>query len=138
MQGTGHWQRNGAAQAAAQDGHPAQILHMGGFTQRAHKVVQAVALVQLIQGQGRAAHLLEDDGDGPVLLVRAGDGQRDALSILIHTQDDELPGLRLGSHQGRMDGDLTDLRREHLLLHNLILLFHGFSSSNRIQPAAAL
>jgi len=40
--------------------------------------------------------------------------------------------------QGRMDGDLTDLRREHLLLHNLILLFHGFSSSNHIQPAAAL
>ena len=39
-----------------------------------------------VQSHGGGPHLLEDDGDGPVFRVGAGDGQQNALSIRVHPQ----------------------------------------------------
>ena len=100
MQGAGHRQGDGAAQAAAQDGHTAHVLHLGGQAQGAHEVLETVALVQLIQRQGGAADLLIDHGDQSVHC--AGDGKGNPLSLLIHPQDDKLARLRLGGHQRRI------------------------------------
>ena len=71
---------------------------MGGGAQRTHKVVEAVPLLQLVQGQGGAPHLLIDHSDLSVL--GAGDGQGDTLAALIHAQDDELTGLSFSRYQG--------------------------------------
>ena len=72
-------------------------LHVGGGAQRAHKVVEAVPLLQLVQGQGGAPHLLIDHSDLSVL--GAGDGQGDTLPRLVHPQDDELARLGFGGDQ---------------------------------------
>ena len=73
---------------------------MGGNAQGAHKVVQTIPFLELIQGQGGAADLLEDYGDQVVF--RAGDGQRDPLTLLVHTENNKLACLSLGSYQRRI------------------------------------
>jgi hypothetical protein len=125
MQGPGHRQGDGAAQAAAQDGHTAHVLHLGGQAQRAYKILKAVALVQLVQRQGGAADLLIDYGNQAVR--RTGDGEGNPLSLLVHPQNDELARLGLGGYQGRVHRDLTDLRGQHLFCRDFVLL-HCFSS----------
>ena len=97
LHGLGHRQGDGTAQASAQHRHPAVALHVGGGAQRAHKVVEAVPLLQLVQGQGGAPDLLIDHSDLSVL--GAGDGQGDTLPRLVHPQDDELARLGFGGDQ---------------------------------------
>ena len=48
MQRPGYREGNGAAKAAAQDRYPTDILHLSGKSQRAYKVLEAVALIQLV------------------------------------------------------------------------------------------
>ena len=125
MQSPSHRQGNGTAQSSAQNGHAANILHLSGQTQGTHKVLEAVALVQLVQSHGRTADFLINYGNQTV--HRAGDGQWDPLSLFIHPQDNELARLGLCGHQRCIHRNLADFRRQHLLLRNFILL-HCFSS----------
>ena len=126
MERPGHRQRDGAAQSAAQHSHPAQVLHVGGEAQRTHKVLQAVPLPQFIQGEGSAADLLVNDGNQPIL--RAGDGQRNPLSLLVHPQDDELTCPCLCSYQWGIHRDLADLGGQRFFLCDLKLLHFCASS----------
>jgi hypothetical protein len=49
---------------------------------------------------GGLAHRLDDQRDGAPVAVVVGDGQRDALAVLVVHDDDELPGpCRAGHHR---------------------------------------
>ena len=94
---------DGAAHAAADDGHLFQALRLGGAAQGAHEVVKAIALLQVVEQLGGGPHDLEDDGDGALLPVKVGDGQGDALPVLVDPEDDELARLRLFGDEGGVD-----------------------------------
>ena len=96
-------QRDGAANAAAHHADALLVLHIGGTAQGAHKVADVVALVQGAQRVGGEADLLEDDGDGALLPVTAGDGQGHALALLVNAEDDELACLCLAGNEGGLD-----------------------------------
>ena len=83
--------------------HPLLALHIGGTTQGADKVMDVVTLVQRTQCLGGEAHLLEDDGNGALLPVIAGDGQGNTLTLFINAEDDELTGLGLLGNEGGFD-----------------------------------
>jgi hypothetical protein len=48
---------------------------------------------------------LVHQGDGSLIAVVVCDGERNPLALLSNSQDDELPGLRFGSHIGVLDYD---------------------------------
>ena len=94
---------DGAANAAADHADLLLTLGLGGTAQRAHKVMQAIALLLVAQLLGGGAHRLNDDGNGALLAVIVMDRNGDTLTILIHAQNDELAGLRLLGHHGCLD-----------------------------------
>ena len=96
--------RDGNAQSSANDRDLLHAVEVACHAQRADKVQNAVALVQHIQTFRRVADLLVDDGDGAARGIRSGDGQRNAFSVFVHAQDDELPRFRF----------FRDIRRLHL------------------------
>jgi hypothetical protein len=61
---------------------------------------KGIALAPCAHLHGGLAHLLEDERDGAGLAVEVGDGQRDALAVLVDAHDDELPGLALRATWG--------------------------------------
>ena len=102
---------------------------MAGNAQRANEVVYALALAQLVQLHGGAAHDLEDDGHGARLTVIVRHGQGDALGILLGAHDDELAGLGLLCHQRCLNHQLGDggvqLFSFNDLKHGKSLPFHS-------------
>ena len=52
---------------------------------------------------GGGTHHLEDDLDRAGQRIRAGYRQGDALTLLVHAEDDELPRLGLSRHERRLD-----------------------------------
>ena len=115
-----HGVGDGGAHAAAHHGHPLQALCLGGLTQGAHEVLEEVPLLLVVELFGGAPHDLEDDGDGALFPVEGGDGQRDALPLLVHPEDDELPRLRLAGHGGGLHLHEGDGGVEHPFFHNAI------------------
>ena len=93
---------------------------MGGTAQGADEVANVVALVQIAQGDGGEAHLLENDGNSAFLPVVAGDGQGNTLTHLIDAENDELAGLGLAGHEGGLDLQQTDAGVEILFAHDLV------------------
>ena len=83
---------DGAAHAAADDGHLFQALRLRGAAQGAHKILKAVALLQVVQLFRGGAHDLENNGHGARFPVEVRHSQGDAFALLVHPQDDELPG----------------------------------------------
>ena len=111
---------DGTAQAAADDRNLFQAFQLAGLAQRADKVVQAVALIEQAERHGSRADLLEDDRDRPLFTVEIRDGERDALAVRVHAQDDELAGLSLAGHVRRIDHHQLGVRVQRLLFQNLI------------------
>jgi len=103
MQTLGQRIRDRAADAAADHRDLLQAVQRGGVAQRADEIGEALALLLLLQLIGRRADDLIDDADraGPAAAVC--DRQRNALAVRIDAQDDELPRLRLGGDQRRLD-----------------------------------
>ena len=93
-------QGDGAAHAAANHTDLLLAFHGGGLAQGTHKVADAVTLVQLAQGNGGEADLLENDGNGALFPVAAGDGQGNTLAHLIDAENDELTGSCLPGDEG--------------------------------------
>ena len=124
LEGHGSGQGNGAANAAADHADPLFAFLIRGLAQRTHKVPDIVALVQSAQRLGGEAHLLENNADGALFPVVAGNGQRHALALLVNPEDDELPGLCLFGNKGGLDlhqGDgIIQLFLTHDFVHNLI------------------
>ena len=98
-----HGIRDGAADAAAHHADLLLALGLGGLAQGAHKVLKTVALLLVAELLGGSAHGLDDNGHSALLAVVVVDGDGDALADLVHTQDDELPRLRLLRHHGGLD-----------------------------------
>ena len=103
LKSPGRGQGDGAAHAAANHTDLLLALHGGGLAQRADEIPDIVALVQLAQGDGGQAHLLEDDGHGALFPVITGDGQGDALAHFIDAENDKLTGSGLFGHEGSFD-----------------------------------
>ncbi len=130
LKGPGSGQGDGAAHAAADHAHSLLALDLGGTAQGAHKVLDVVALVQSAQGLGGEAHLLENDGNGALLPVIAGNGQGDPLAHLVDAENDELTGLGLPGNEGGFDVHEGDggiqLFLANDLIHVLIRPFQNF------------
>ena len=103
MQCLGDGQRDGAAHAAADDADVFQALDLGSLAQGSHKVMHGFALFKGVELQGTCADNLENDGHGASLTVKAGDGQGDALGVLLCADNDKLAGLCLLGNERRMD-----------------------------------
>ncbi len=111
---------DGAAHAAADDGHLFQALRLRGAAQGAHKILKAVALLQVVQLFRGGAHDLENNGHGARFPVEVRHSQGDAFALLVHPQDDELPWLSLFGDKGRLNVHPGDGGVEHLFFHNSV------------------
>ena len=123
---------DGAAHAAAHHADLLLALGLGGLAQGTHKVLQAVALVQVAQLLRGGANRLDDDGDGALLRVKIIDRNRDPLAVLIHPQDDELARLGLFGHQGCLDLIERDGGTEGLFSHNAIHSLPSFPNDRNL------
>ena len=57
-------------------------------------------LAFLLHLPGRLADRLDHQGDGALVAIEVGDGERNALAVLVEHDDDELPRLGGLGHQG--------------------------------------
>jgi len=119
---------NSAAYAAAHHSHLAQTLGMGGAPQRAHEIVDEVALAEVVELFGGSAHHLKNDGDAPFFPVIIRDRQGDAFTLAIRTQNDKLTRLRLFGHQRGFHLHQGDGGVQYLLYKDPI---HGSPSLQR-------
>ena len=103
-----HGVADGAADAAADDADALLSADLGGFAHGADKVGKAVADFHQLQHTGGLADGLDHDGNGTGLAVVIGNGQGNALAVLIQTQDDELAGQALLGDQRGLDDVLKD------------------------------
>ena len=83
--------------------HGAEILDMSSLAQRAYDVRQFIAHIQVAELRGAHAHLLHDEGDGASLRVSISNGQRHALTLLAHADDDEVTGTTSLGDEGSLD-----------------------------------
>ena len=58
--------------------------------ERAHDVEDGLPGLQLVEELRRLADALDDDGDVARFGVGVGDGERDALAVVVDPEDDEL------------------------------------------------
>ena len=116
---TGDRVGNGQADAAADD-RAGAVRHLGGDAQRAGDVLDGVTL--LVGGQhlrGLADHH-EDELDPALLGVPARERERDALARLVGAHHQELAGVSVLGHPGRLDAELEHLLRELRLFEDLV------------------
>ena len=87
------------AQATTHQHHMAELVNVLRQAQRADEITKAVALLVLVAHLARGlAQGLNHDGDGATLAVKVGDGERNALSVVVQTQHHKMSGLRRRSH----------------------------------------
>ena len=67
------------------------------------KIEEGVSLLQFLHLKSRFSNGLDDNGDGSLLGIEIGDGERDTLAGFIDTDHDEMAGLRGPGHVGRFD-----------------------------------
>ena len=91
------------ADAAADDADLLQAIHLGSFTEGAHKVGDIIAFLDSVQHLGGAAGGLDHDGHGAFFTVIARDGNRGAFALLIQTEYDELTCLGVLCDQRSFD-----------------------------------
>ena len=65
--------------------------------------MHGLALFEGVELHGTCAHDLKDDGHGAGFAVKSGDGQGDALGVLLCADNDKLAGLCLLGNERRMD-----------------------------------
>ena len=112
---------DGNAQSAADNGHPFSG-HVAEFTfpaQGAHEIQNTLALFQQPQPPGGGAHLLENNLHRAFVLIAAGDGQGNPLSVFIYAQYDKLPGLCPSGHCGGLHVQHGGLGVEFPFMNNL-------------------
>ena len=97
-----------------------------GLAQGAHKILEAVPLVQMAELLRGGAHRLDDDGDGTLLGVVGIDGDGDALALLVHPQDDELSRLGLLGDQRGLDLVQGDGGAQSLFSDDLVHMLPSF------------
>ena len=125
------WQVLAWGYAAAHHADPLGALRqLGGQAQGAHEILNVVALVQVGQQLGGQTHLLEDNSNGALLPVIVGDGQRDALPLLIQAQDDKLPGPGLLGNERGLYLQQGDAGVEYLFPYDL---YHVDSTSSSLR-----
>ena len=127
---------NGAANAATDHAHLLLTLRLGGLAQRADKVGKAVAFLHVAQLHRGGAHGLNDDGDGSFLRVVGVNGNGDAFTVLVYAQDNELSGLGLFGHQGRLDLIEGHGGPKCLFSYDSVHTAPSFLSISGIPPAA--
>ncbi len=118
-------QRNGASYAAPHNGNLFQALCLCCISQRSDKIRQGISFFFLIQSFGGAADDLIDDGNRSLFPVVTGNGKRDPLPVLIHSQNDELTWLRLFCNERGFDLHPADCGVQFFFFTNLE---HPFSS----------
>ena len=103
VQFTGNGQSDGAAYAAAHNADLVKTLCFGRFTERPRKIGKAVAHIFMIQLFGGSAHNLKDNFNRTLFAVKARDGERDTLAVLIGAENDELTRFGFFSHERRFN-----------------------------------
>ena len=111
---------NGATYSAAATHHGAHLFYLGGLSQRAYHIVETVAYCLVADFFCRLAYSLHHKGYCPCSGVGVGDGQRDALAMLVGTDNNEMPGTARACYQRRLYHKLHHLFREMLFLYNFI------------------
>ena len=87
--------------------------------QRSHKVLKGVPRLQLRHGLGGCADRLENDRDGSLFPVIITDCQRNPLACLVLLDDNELAGLTVFCHPGRLNDHTVDVWRQLVCIQNL-------------------
>ena len=98
----------------------AHLFYLGGLSQRAYHIVETVAYCLVADFFCRLAYSLHHKGYCPCSGVGVGDGQRDALAMLVGTDNNEMPGTARACYQRRLYHKLHHLFREMLFLYNFI------------------
>ena len=99
----GNRQRDRAAYAAAHNANLAKTLCFGRLTERPRKIGKAVAYAFVIQLFGCGSHNLKYNFNRTLFAVKARDGERDTLAVLIGAENDELTRLGFFSHERRFN-----------------------------------
>jgi len=111
---------DGAAHAAPDHADLLLSFRLRRLAQRAHKILQAVPLVQAAQLFRRSSRCLHDDAHRSLFPVIVMDRQRNPLPVFIHPQNDELSRLRLPCYQRRLYLIQNDGRLQRLFPYDSI------------------
>ena len=96
------------------------VLNTGSTSERSNDVVQTVARVHGQELMGRSADLLNNQRDGSFFDIRSGDGQRDALRVSVHTDDDKMSGSAATRNERSFYDELRYIRRKEFFRNDLI------------------
>ena len=113
-------QRDGAADAAADDTYFFQPVQLGGNPKRPNKVVQVLAFVFVVQFFRCCTDNLKNNPHRALFGAGTGDGQRNPLAVLIHPQNDELTRTRFFRDERRFDVHHRDGRIQAFFRSNSI------------------
>lgn len=83
-----------------------------GSSQRSKNVVDAVADFQFAESSRCLADGLENHADSAALTVVVRDGKRNALSVFVHAQHAELPGMAVARNMRRVNPKIELVRRK--------------------------
>ena len=97
--GNGH--SDSASNAASDDAYLLKSVKVCCHTERSYEILQIVTCLFVRKLFGGRSDYLIDNLDRSLLLIHSCDGQRNTLSVLIHTQYDKLTRTRFACNQRR-------------------------------------
>ena len=96
------------------------VHELGRAAQRTGEIGQRVALAHRAQLRSGIADRLRDDRHPPLLGIVVGNSQRNAFSVLVQPDDDELSRPGRAGHARSLDVHQVDVGRQQFFLDNLV------------------
>ena len=109
---------DGASCTTTDDGDMLQAFQFTRLTQRTDEIGKLIAFFKTVEFDRGSTDNLENDGDGTIFRVFAGDGERNTFTVFVRSQNDELSRLSLLGDKGCINDQSGDGRIEDILLHN--------------------
>ena len=97
--------QGGDAETAADEDDGAETFDFRGAAQGACDIENALAAFKAAHFYRGLAHRLHEQGEGAPHFIVMGDGERDALAVLVQSQDHKLAGAGLSGDLGRLNDE---------------------------------
>ena len=97
-----------------------QSLGVAGNSERSYKILNVIALVEVIQLFGSRADYLKDNGYSAFFAVKIRNGERYSLAVRVNAQYNELPRLRFRGDHGSVHLHQRYGRIEHFFGNNFV------------------
>ena len=117
---------DGTTDAAADNGNLLQPLGLCRLAERTDKIMQTVALVEVVQSFGCSADDLINDGNRALFAVIVGNGERDSFARIVNTENDELTGKCFFCNKGSLDLHERNGRIQIFFSYDFVHIFTFF------------